>query len=210
MGEIILYNSELDEDCYRVRLMLSLLKREHRVVAVDMLPGREHLKSPYIEMNPAGALPILSDDGRILTGTGAILAYLARAYDAGGTWLPAEPWAFGETMRWLDFALTTLQAATAARKAALFEPAGGDAGLTAKARAALRIMDDHIIRQGFAGLDWFAGADPTIADVALFPGFALSRDIGLHHGEFPGLRAWYRRFRALDGFRVMPGIPDYY
>jgi glutathione S-transferase len=46
--------------------------------------------------------------------------------------------------------------------------------------------------------------------VALFPLFALSRDFGIDHDEFPGLRRWIRRFRALDGFITMPGIPDYH
>ena len=37
MSEIILYNSELDEDCYRVRLMLSLLKLDHTPGADEQL-----------------------------------------------------------------------------------------------------------------------------------------------------------------------------
>jgi glutathione S-transferase len=54
-----------------------------------------------------------------------------------------------------------------------------------------------------------AGAGPTIADVAVFPAIALSRDAEIEHDEYPALRRFIRRFRALPGFVTMPGIPDY-
>ena len=38
---------------------------------------------------------------------------------------------------------------------------------------------------------------------------ALSRDIGVDHDDFPALRAWVRRMRALPGFVTTPGVPDY-
>ena len=39
---------------------------------------------------------------------------------------------------------------------------------------------------------------------------ALSRDFGVEHDEYPALRRWIRRFRGIDGFVVMPGIPAFY
>jgi glutathione S-transferase len=71
-------------------------------------------------------------------------------------------------------------------------------------------MDDHMTARGFAQEDWFAAAHPTIADIVLFPAFALSRDFGIDHDEYPALRRWARRFRMLPGFKTMPGIPDYH
>ncbi len=64
-------------------------------------------------------------------------------------------------------------------------------------------------RRGFEGGAWFVGEDPTLADVALFPSIALSRDLGIDHEAYPALRRWMRRVRHLDGFIVMPGIPQY-
>jgi glutathione S-transferase len=71
-------------------------------------------------------------------------------------------------------------------------------------------MDDHMTARGFAQLEWFTTGHPTIADIALFPAFALSRDFGIDHDEYTALRQWARRFRALPGFKTMPGIPDYH
>ncbi len=65
-------------------------------------------------------------------------------------------------------------------------------------------------RREFAGHSWFAADGPTIADIALFPAIALSRDFGIDHDEFPALRRWMRRVRAVPGFITMPGIPSYY
>ena len=47
-------------------------------------------------------------------------------------------------------------------------------------------------RQHFDGLEFFAGATATIADIALFPSFALSRDFNIDHDAFPALRRWAR------------------
>jgi glutathione S-transferase len=71
-------------------------------------------------------------------------------------------------------------------------------------------MEDHMTVREFDGGDWFVGRKPTIADVALFPAIALSRDAGIEHDAYPALRRWIRRFRSLPGFRTMPGVPDYY
>ena len=82
--------------------------------------------------------------------------------------------------------------------------------LRAQARRALRLVDDHLTLQGFKGLGFVAGPDVTLADLMLFPPFALSRDFGIDHDAFPALRNWARRVRTTKGFSTMPGIPDYH
>lgn len=210
MSEIVLYNFELDEGCYRVRLALSLLSLDFQAVAVDVFPGREQTTPPYLALNPSGRLPILKEGDLVLSGTEAILAHLARAHDPSGRWLPVSGPDFAGVMQWLVFSAHDMAAAIEARQTSLFGLPGDLAGLTASARKGLRIMEDHMVHRSFAGQDWFATTQATMADVALFPAFALSRDFGIDHDDFPALRRWARRFRALPGFRTMPGIPDYH
>jgi glutathione S-transferase len=210
MASIVLYNDDLDDGCYRVRLMLSMLEVAHRIHAVNRIPDNGHLSSTLLDLDPLGRLPILRDGAFILHGAEAILAYLAKAYDPAGLWLPQDAAAFGATLQWLSFSASTLASATQARAVALFGLPGDPLALRAAARQALRIMDDHMTLRQIDDRDWFAGDTATIADVALFPGFALSRDFGIDHAEFPALRRWMRRFRALAGFKTMPGIPDYH
>lgn len=210
MPALVLYNYDLDESCYKVRLALSLLGLEWQTVAVDVFPGKEHQTLPYLAMNPAGRLPILRDGELVLHGTEAILAHLARTYDPSGRWLPQDGAAFATVMQWLIFSARDLDVTIAARQHSLFDAPGHMATLRDASRRAIRIMDDHMTARGFARAGWFAAHHATIADIALFPAFALSRDFGIDHDEYPALRRWARGFRALPGFKTMPGIPDYH
>lgn len=210
MSDLTLYNYDLDENCYKVRVALSMLGLEYRAVAVNAFPGKEHLTPPFLAMNPAGSLPILQDGAITLSGAEAILAHLAASRDPARTWLPAGGADFARVMQWLVFSAADLSVAVAARAHALLDAPGDEIALRTGARKALRVMDDHMTQRGFEGSDWFAAATPTIADIALFAPFALSRDFGVDHDEYPALRRWARRFRTLPGFLTMPGIPDYH
>ncbi|WP_352489694.1 MULTISPECIES: glutathione S-transferase family protein [unclassified Mesorhizobium] len=210
MAGITLYNYELDENCYKVRLALSMLGLEWQTVAVDAFPGAEQKTPPFLAMNPAGSLPILRDDEVTMFGAESIVVHLARSHDSTGAWLPADGADFAKVMQWLFFAAGDLGVAGAARRHAMFGAAGDEATLRAGAAQALRAMDDHMTARGFEKKEWFAADRPTIADIALFPAFALSRDFGVDHDEYPALRRWARRFRVLPGFMTMPGIPDYH
>jgi glutathione S-transferase len=92
----------------------------------------------------------------------------------------------------------------------MFETPADMAAAIRGARGAFRDMEDHMTARELDGGDWFVGGKPTIADVALFPAIALSRDTGIEHDAYPALGRWIRRFRGLPGFRTMPGVPDYY
>ncbi len=210
MTGLVLHDFELDENCYKVRLLLAALGLTVRRVAVNMLPGAEQTRPPLLLLNPLGTLPILENGALALRDAEAILAYLAVRYDPARLWLPAEPGGFSATMAWLVFAARDLHAAVLARRHAMFdEPADGPA-VGAAARRAFRIMEDHATARRLAGADWFVGDGPTLADIALFPSFALSRDFGVEHEAYPALRRWARRVRTLPGFTTMPGIPDYH
>ncbi len=214
MSDITLYDFEFDEGCYKVRLLLAALGLACDKVAVNMVPGAEQRQPPLLALNPLGTLPILEDrtggDTIVMRDAEAILAYLGHRHDPARTWLPTEPAAFGQVMTWLTFSARDLQAAVLARRHAIFEEPADAAAAQAGALAALRAMDDHMTAREFDDAAWFVGAGPTLADIALFPSFALSRDIGIDHEAYPALRRWMRRVRALPGFMSMPGIPDYH
>lgn len=210
MAEIVLYNYELDESCYKARLALSMLGLKWKAIAVNAFPGDEQATPPFLAMNPLGKLPILKDGDLTLYGAEAILAHLARAHESSGKWLPAGGTDFAKAMQWLVFSAGPLSVTVEARRNALFDAPGDPQALRITSSRMLRIMDDHMIARGFEGAEWFAAGHVTIADIALFPAFALSRDFGIDHDEYAALRRWARRFRALPGFVTMPGIPDYH
>ena len=210
MSELTLHDFELDEGCYKVKLLLGALGLQFTKIDVDVFPGAEQQSPRYLRLNPLGQLPILVDGDLVLHGAEAILAYLAHRYDQTKAWLPDDPATFGEVMSWLNFAAGELRPAGQARLHSIFEVELDGAAAIRAARYAFRIMDDHMTRREFGAAHWFAGGGVTIADIALFPAIALSRDFDIEHDEFPALRRWMRRMRGIPGFITMPGIPAYH
>ncbi|OYW97724.1 MAG: glutathione S-transferase, partial [Rhizobiales bacterium 32-66-8] len=88
---ITLYDFELSGNCYKLRLLMSILKLRYDIIPVDFYPGRQHKSDWFLRLNPFGQLPVLRDDDRVLSDSGAILAYLAKKYDATGLWFPDDP-----------------------------------------------------------------------------------------------------------------------
>lgn len=210
MTKMTLYDYELDEHCYKVRLLLAALGHPHVKEAVDVHPGREHRCARYLRLNPRGTLPILTEGDMVLCGAEAILAYLARKYDAARAWLPDEPTTFAQVMQWLVFAASDLRTASVARSHPLLGVDADESVVERASRHAFRHMDDHMTKCEFDDAHWFVGGAPTIADIALFPAIALSRDFGIDHDEFPAFRRWMARIRTIPGFVTMPGIPAYH
>lgn len=206
---MILHNYDLFENCYRVRLVASCAEVALELINVDAFPGEEEKSPEYLKLNPMGCLPILEDEGLVLRNLSAILMYVAEQ-DINKRFIPDDAKGRARMMDWLGFACDDLAVAVQARAVALLDAAGDVAELRAQARALFRILDDHLTRQSLRGEHFVAGDVPSLADLALFPAFALSRDFNLDHHEFPALRLWARRVRLLPGFITMPGIPDYH
>ena len=83
MTGLVLYNYDLDENCYKVRIGLSMLGLPYQTVAVNAFPGKEHKTQPFLAMNPLGSLPIVKDGDITLFGAEAILSHLAASHDSG-------------------------------------------------------------------------------------------------------------------------------
>jgi glutathione S-transferase len=73
----------------RVRWMLQELETPFDAIPVDLRKG-EHRRPEFLAINPAGKLPVLVDDGVVLTESIAILLYLAEKFPAAG-FLPRDP-----------------------------------------------------------------------------------------------------------------------
>lgn len=204
-----LHDYVLSGSCYKVRLLLGMLGLRYERHAVDFFPGKEHKRLEFLVLNPLGQLPVFEDDGLILRDAQAILCHLANRYDPTNAWLPRDG-RFGQVIMWLSFAGGELMAISAGRLIAMLDYAGDLTAFQHEGRAALRVLDDHLTDRALEGADWFVGATPTIADIALFPYVALSHDCGIGHEDYPALNLWQRRVRRLPGFVGMPGIPDYF
>ena len=68
------------------------------------LSREEHKQPDYLEVNPMGRVPALVHNGRVVTETAAIVAYLADAFPEAGLSVPLDSPDRGEYLRWLFFA----------------------------------------------------------------------------------------------------------
>lgn len=201
-----LYDYVLSGSCYKVRLFLGILGLDYDRVPVDFHPGRAHENAEFMQLNPLGQLPVLRDGDLVLRDAQAILVYLATKHDPGGSWYPDDAAARGRVSMWLSFAGGEIMAASAARLHDMLNYPFDVASLRESARRAFVILDDHLAEQELLDCHWIAGSAPTIADLACFPGVALSNDGGIARDEYPAIERWLARVMALRGFIDMPGI----
>lgn len=195
-----LYDLTLSGNCYKVRLFAALAGIPVDIVPVDFLAG-EHKRPPLSELNPWGEIPILEDGDVVLRDSQAILVYLARRY-AGEAWLPNDPAAMAEVVQWLSTAANEVQNGPGAAR--LVDKFGYALDKADTLRRAARILP--LIDARLADHDWLALDRPTIADCAVLPYVALAPEGGVALSDFPHIRAWIGRVKALPGFVPMPGV----
>ncbi len=195
-----LYDLTLSGNCYKVRLMLSLLGLEHELVPVNLQAG-EHKSSAFLQLNPLGQVPVLIDGDVVIRDSQAILVYLARRY-GGEDWLPIEAEAMAKVGQWLSTAANEIQQGIAAARLHFIFNAKIDLDLAqSKAYKVLQVIDDRTSWQ-----NWLEGDRPTIADIACFPYIALAADGKIVLEEYPNVIAWINRIKELPDYVGMPGL----
>jgi glutathione S-transferase len=200
MAALKLHDLELSGNCYKVRLFCSLLGLKLDLAPVDFMAGA-HKKSPLIERNPFGEIPVFEDGAIVLRDSQAILVYLARKY-GGEAWLPTDAAGMAEVVSWLMVAENEI--ARGPNDARLHDKFGVklDAGLARKkAKRILDLMEAHLAKRKFLALD-----RPTVADIACMPYVGLAHEGGLSLQPYPAIRTWIGRIKALPGFIAMPAL----
>ncbi len=197
-----LYDMELSGNCYKVRLLVSLLGIDCETSKVDRRSGEN--KSPeYLRLNPRGQVPVLVDSEVTVWDSQAILVYIARRY-GGEDWLPLEAAAMAEVMQWLAVSENEVLFGLArARAVKLFKRPFNLDDAQALGRQGLAVIEGRL-----AGHDWLALERPTIADIACYPYVAVAAEGDVSLEDCPAIRAWMGRIQALPGYCGMPGIPE--
>jgi glutathione S-transferase len=203
---IKLYDYILSADCYKIRLMLALLGREFEPVKINIHPGKQHRSAEFLSLNPRGRIPVLEDDGLVVSDPIAILSYLALRHDATRTWLPDDAALAAQIMMWLAFSAAELDRISLIRTNAVTSAGGDPPGAMEDAYNSLAILEDHLAEGELTGRSWLVGEHPTIADIAVFPPVILAPDGEVSLDGFPAIWRWLDRVKRLPGFIVMPGI----
>ena len=197
-----LYNRERSGNCYKVRLMLSLLGLEYEKVPVHREGKARNVLPPDFEkMSPLRQIPVLLDEGGSYWGTIAILVYLARKFGAN-EWLPADAAGEAEVTQWLALAQNEIfQGLGRARsmRGGRWHGFGTLEEAHAIAAVALRVLEGRL-----ASHRWLALERLTIADVACYSYTVFAPEGGISLRPFPAVRAWLRRIEALPRYLPIP------
>lgn len=199
---IKLYGHEISGNCYKVRLMLSLLNLECEWIKVDLMKG-EHKSPEYLAMNPFGQLPLLVDGEIQLADAQAILVYLARQY-GGEQWLPLEAVPLSRVIRWLS--TTAGEIRQGPENARLYHLFGAETNInieraTQKAEFILTQLDQHLSTR-----TWLEFERPTIADIAVFPYIAMAREGKIPLDPHTHVLNWIERVKQLAGYLPRAGL----
>ncbi|WP_321869622.1 glutathione S-transferase family protein [Burkholderia ubonensis] len=195
---IRVYSFPLSGHAHRVRLFLSLLGVPFEIVDVDLAAG-EQRRPAFLALNPFGQVPVIDDDGVVLSDSNAILVYLAKRY-GDAHWLPDDPAGAAAVQRWLSLAAGPIAVGPAAAR--LVTVFGAPLDHAQAKRIAVRLFD--VIDAEFAKQPFAAGAQPTIADIAAYTYIAHAPEGGVSLDPYPHLRAWLARVEAMPGFVGMP------
>lgn len=189
-----LYHHPLSGHAHRARLFLALLGVPHEAVEVDLKAGA-HKTPEFLALDPFGQVPVLDDDGTVVSDSNAILVYVARKL--GRTeWLPADPQGEAAVQRWLSVAAGELAyGPAAARLVTVFGAGFRPEEVIGRAHILLGRLEAHL-----AGRDWLVGARPTIADVALYSYVARAPEGNVDLSAYANVNAFLRRIEALPGF----------
>ena len=192
---ITLYDMPLALNCYKVRLLLSLLGVEYRREPIDLLEG-EHKTPEFLAVNPFGQLPVLREGEIVLRDSQAILVWIARKY-GNDSWMPSDPDQEALVNAWLSAAAYEIRLGPYdARLAKLFQWLCVNADtVRERSDVALGLFNDRLTSR-----DWIALDHPTVADVAAFPAISQCGDGDISLDGYDAIETWVARFRALPGF----------
>ncbi len=194
-----LYTYAASPNCQKVLAVARELDISLDRVNVDIFKGEA--KTPaYLAKNPNGRVPLLEEDGFVLSESNAIIAYLANQKTVPSL-LPTKPRERAEVDRWLSWQSAHLSPAVgkvAFEKMVkpMTKQGTPDTAVIAAATAEFETLAKMLDR-ALVGREYVAGK-LSIADFALGPFIGIAMTCGLDLAPHAQLRAWSERLSARE------------
>ena len=193
---MLLYDSPISGNCYKVRLLLAHLGIPYGRISLDVV-DRSSRPEVLGGLNPALRVPTLVlDDGRPLGESGAILWY----FGEGTRFVPTDRYERAQMLQWIFFeqydhepaiAVVRFWVKYSGRPEAFADRL---AERVAAGERALAAMEQHL-----ADREFFVGGSPTLADIALYAYTHVADEGGFDLGPYPAVGAWLERIAAMPG-----------
>jgi glutathione S-transferase len=191
---MLLYDSDVSGNCYKVRLLLAQLGLDYERRQLDVV-DRSNRKEVLGDLNPGLRVPTLVlDDGRSLGESGAILWY----FGEGTELVPTDPFDRAKVLQWMFFEQYSHEPYVAVPRFWLTKGIDVEPDVLAERQRvgylALDALEGHL-----AGHDYLAAGRYTIADIALYAYTHVADEGGFDLGGYPAIRAWLDRVASRPG-----------
>ncbi len=192
---MLLYDNAISGNCYKVRLLFSLLGIEYERRQVDVV-DRSDRAAVLGQLNPGLRVPtVVLDDGRPLAESDAILMYFAE----GTEYLPTDRYERAQVLQWMFFEQYSHEPNIAVLRFWAHVGIDGDEREMATRREggyrALEAMESHLADRQFLVADAV-----TVADLALYAYTHVADEGGFELDRFAAIGAWLERVRDLPGY----------
>ncbi len=193
---MLLYDSPVSGNCYKVRLLLAHLGLPYERRALDVV-DRSNRPDVLGGLNPSLRVPTLVlDDGRSLGESGAILWYFGEETP----FVPDDRYARAQVLQWMFFEQYDHEPAIAVVRfwvAFSGQPEAFADRLEERRAAGYRALD--AMERHIEGREFFVGDRPTLADLVLFAYTHVAPEGGFDLGAYPAVQAWLERVAAMPG-----------
>jgi glutathione S-transferase len=192
---MLLYNSQVSGNCYKVRLLLAQLGLDyerHELSVVD----RSNRAELLAELNPALRVPTLVlDDGRAIAESNAIIYYFA----SGTRYLPEDLFERAKVLQWLFFEQYSHEPYIAVVRFWVAFAASPPPAKEIEARRAGGYLALDAMERMLSSEQFLVGERYTIADIALYAYTHVAGEGGFDLEPYPAIRGWLARVAEQPG-----------
>ena len=195
-------------NAYKAALFLSLAELDWDPVFVDFFNG-ETRSEEFKKVNVMGEVPVLVDQDKNISQSGAILHYLSlktELFTSNKSDIKLE---INRWLLWDNYKLTPNLAT--GRFMSLFLPEAKRNQsvidfLLGRASASLKILNTHLVDR-----DFVVGDNVSIADLSIAGYIFFTEEFDFDMSPFPNVTSWRNRIRKLKNWQhpydLMPGHP---
>jgi glutathione S-transferase len=186
---VLLYDSRVSGNCYKVRLLFAHLGLSYERKEVDVVERAERLEL-LGELNPGLRVPTLVlDDGRSLGESNAIMWLLSQ----GTPYWPEDQFECAQVLQWMFFEQYSHEPNIAVLRFwsqfASVKPT--DTEVEAKLKGGYAALD--AIERHLTGRRFFVAERYTIADIALYAYTHVADEGGFDLSRYPHICTWIAR-----------------
>jgi glutathione S-transferase len=191
---LLLYNSAVSGNCYKVRQLaahLGIALELHELDVVD----RTNRPSVIGSLSPVLRVPVLVlDDGRSMFESNAIIDYLAE----GTQYVPVDRYERQQMLAWQFFEQYEIEPNLAvARFFRIFDVEPPEGLWLQKQEGGRKGLE--ALERGLTGKEFLVGDRYSVADISLYAYTHVAAEGGFDLSPYPSIQAWLERVASQPG-----------